>query len=110
MKQGFMSIDGKFFTSEAKCKEYEATVGFVMYDDEGIVDDPNKALAVTILSEAGYKKFRHLCDCSDSIYDGLTGVGNWVWDENRSKYVHLNYAYFKAIIRMYNDKYDNIDE
>lgn len=40
MKKGFMSIDGKFFTSEAKCKEHEDTVGFVMYDDKGIVDDP----------------------------------------------------------------------
>ena len=109
MKQGFMSIDGKFFTSEVKCKEHEDTVGFVMYDDKGIVDDPNLALAVTILSEAGYKKFCDLCNCSDSTHYKILGVGNWVWDDDRNKYIYLSDAYFKSIARMYNDKYGNID-
>ena len=102
MKKGFMSIDGKFFTSEAKCKEHEATVGFVMYNSEGIVDDPNQAFGVRILSGTGYEKFCNLCNKCDSSSIGIEGVGDWIWDENRYRYIRLFYGSYKTIINMYN--------
>lgn len=110
MKQGFMSIDGKFFTSEAKCKEHELTVGFIMYNEDGATFDPNQALVVTILSESGLKEFCDLCDEYNSIHNGVTGIGNWIWNIERDTYFRLEDFYSKAVVKMYIDKFGPIEE
>lgn len=109
MKQGFMSIDGKFFISEAKCKEHEATIGFVMYNADGTTASPYQALAVTILSEDGYKKFSCLCEKLDCDYRGLDGIGDWMWDNDMCRYIRLGHGSFKTLVRMYHDKYGNTE-
>lgn len=110
MKQGFMSIDGKFFTSEAKCKEHEVSIGFFMYGSNGITSDPAQAFGVSILSETGYEDFCSICNKCDSSYRGLDGIGDWLWDSDRDIYIRLEYNIFKALVRMYNDKYGSIEK
>lgn len=108
MKQGFMSIDGKFFTSEAKCKEHEATVGFVMYDEDGATTNPDSALVVTVFTNEGLDEFRNICNQNDSTSYGVNDIGDWVWSLENDMYKRVDIGILNALVRMYVNKYEDI--
>lgn len=110
MKKGFMSIDGKFFTSEAKCQEHERNIGFLMYTEDGLTEDVESAYVVFINNATGLSDFLSMCRVHSVGCSEFTGTGTWVWSDRHKVFVPINTFAAEAVAKMYIDRFGPIEE
>ena len=105
MKIVYESLDGKIFYEMDKCLEYEKTMDFVMYDDEGLTDRTDECFIVDIKTPEAAERFIETCntngDLCNGIKHGISGI--YVWSANDQKYFLLDSYEYKALKKYFND-------
>ena len=105
MKTVYESIDGKIFYNKEECLEYEKTIDFKMYDDEGLTNRTDECFIVDIKTPEAAESFIETCNTNGDLCDGIrhdtTGV--YVWSANDQKYFLLDPYEYKALKKYFND-------
>ena len=104
MKVVYESINGKVFYEMGECLEYEKTLAFKMYGDDGLTDRADECFIVDIKTPEAAKTFIEVCDTIGTSSDGIEHdtSGVYVWNTIDQKYFPLDplaeealKAYFK---------------
>ena len=105
MRTVYESINGKIFYEMGECIEYEKTLAFKMYDDEGLTSRTDECFIVDIKTPEAAERFIETCDTNGDLCDGIrhgtTGV--YVWSANDQKYFLLDPYEYKALKKYFND-------
>ena len=71
MKVVYESINGKIFYEMNECLEYEKTLAFKMYDENGRTDDANQCFVVDIIIPKAAESFIEVCETIRTTYDNI---------------------------------------
>ena len=105
MKVIYKSLDGKIFYEMGECLEYEKTIDFAMYDDEGLTDRTDECLIVDIKTPEAAEGFIEACDTNGDLCEGIERgtIGVYIWNANDQKYFLLDPYEYKALKKYFND-------
>lgn len=105
MRVVYESINGKIFYDMNECLEYEKTLDFKMYDENGRTDDANQCFVVDIIIPEAAESFIEVCETIGTSYDGikLNTSGVYVWNSIDQKYFPLNSLAEKALKEYFKD-------
>ena len=99
MRTVYESINGKIFYEMGECLEYEKTLAFKMYDENGPTDRTDECFVVDIITPEAAEKFIDACYTIGTSSDGvkLNTSGVYVWNSVDQKYFPLNSLVEKAL-------------
>ena len=105
MRTVYESINGKIFYNKEECIEYEKTIGFKMYDDEGLTDRTDECFIVDIKTSEAAERFIETCDTNGDLCEGIDpdASGIYVWNSSEQKYFLLDSFEYKALKKYFND-------
>lgn len=99
MKIIYRSFDGKEFSTEKKCLEYEKSLDFVMYNPDGRTDDVEQCFVVDIKGPEAVVNFLETCATMEVGSDGINCdcPGVYLWNFSDSRYFLLEPLTFNAL-------------
>ena len=101
----YKSLDGRIFHDMNECLEYEKTMDFKMYGDEGLTDRADECFIVDIKTSEAAENFINTCitmeTCFDGIQHGLPGI--YVWSSSNEKFFMLEPLACKALKEYFKD-------
>lgn len=106
MKVVYESINGKIFYEMNECLEYEKTLAFKMYDENGQTDRTDECFVVDIITPEAAEKFIDACYTIGASSEGikLNSSGVYIWNSIDQKYFPLNSIAEEALKAYFKDK------
>lgn len=105
MRTVYESIDGKIFYEMGECIEYEKTLNFKMYGDEGPTDRADECFIVDIKTPEAAETFIEVCDTIGTSSDGIESntSGVYIWNSIDEKYFPFDPLAEKALKEYFKD-------
>ena len=103
MKTVYQSLNGKIFSDEKECLEYEKSLAFRMFDAEGLTDNADISYVVDIKTPKAADDFIKTCETIGTSSDGIRRdcPGVYAWDFYDEKYFLLDPLTHKALKQYY---------
>ena len=102
----YKSLNGRIFHDMNECLEYEKTLVFKMYGDEGLTDRADECFIVDIKTPEAVESFIEACDKMGASYDGIEHdtSGVYVWNTIDQRYFPLDPLAEEALKAYFKDK------
>ena len=102
MRIAYIAFDGKEFTKEEDCREYEERLRstYMMWDRKGNeTDNPDHAMFLLLKTEGAGAAFTKACEANGTYSSGVQegDIGFFYWDEWNEEYRYLEAPVLEAI-------------